>query len=91
MQKQPLHPVANHQWHKKSLYTVSFIWNNFKLVSDTSWKLQKRLVCNCLCFEMKFSQKIACYAQVEAKTLWREETDNVRRYAQLVQQLVGEG
>ena len=78
------------KWHMQKNY---FICNRFRLVFATLWKLQKWLVCLCICTKGKhFSpQKTAHDAQIEAPCLTKKETENVRLYALKVQPLVEKG
>ena len=69
-----------------------FIWNRFKLIFRTSWKLQKWLVCVCICIQKNpFSQTAENYARVEAQALRKKNTEGVRHYALKFQQLIEKG
>ena len=66
--------------------------NRFWLVFATSWKIQKRMVFFCICFQKTiFLTKIVCYAQVEAQALIKKEVENVRHFTLTLHQLVEKG
>ena len=52
---------------KNGIYTVFSIWNCFKMVFAPARKLQKRLICFCICLEKASSEKTANFAQVGAQ------------------------
>ena len=63
MTEQPFHLVTNIQWHneKNGTNAILSFWNGLRLVFATSWKLQKRLVCFCICFQKPifFTRKLS--------------------------------